>query len=215
MAVETVYENQDTISPRLNKQYTTVVNLGTVTVWYDRLKERLSEHADHIKTLGQFIRLPPPPTKNKQKKTTSFQTKPVCQSLSVKNCCLTLLSVSGKLFFCLQSRNPNKICPVVRAWRTCFLFVCEELDPYMIFCLAHLQNLPQLSKVTEFNTDLNTRDRQTSSNVCLRKLKEKQLHIKNAIRSQSMASLSQIPVLKKWNFSVCKKGKQKNDTCTL
>ena len=31
MAVDTVYENQDTISPRLNKQYTTVVNLGTVT----------------------------------------------------------------------------------------------------------------------------------------------------------------------------------------
>ena len=82
----------------------------------------------------------------------------------------------------------------------------------MIFCLAHFQNLPQLSKVTEFNTDLNTRDRQTSSNVCLLKLKEKQQHIKNAIRSQSMASLSQIPVL---NFSVCKKGKQKNDTCTL
>ena len=90
-------------------------------------------------------------------------------------------------------------------------FVCEELDPYMIFCLAHFQNLPQLSKVTEFNTDLNTRDRQTSSNVCLLKLKEKQ-HIKNAIRSQSMASLSQIPVL---NSSVCKKGKQKNATCTL
>ena len=80
----------------------------------------------------------------------------------------------------------------------------------MIFCLAHFQNLPQLSKVTEFNTDLNTRDRQTSSNVCL--LKEKQQHIKNAIRSQSMASLSQIPVL---NFSACKKGKQKNATCTL
>ena len=130
----------------------------------------------------------------------------------MKNCCLTLPSVSGKLFFCLQSRNPNKICLVVRAWRTCFLFVCEELDPYMIFCLAHFQNLPQLSKVTEFNTDLNTRDRQTSSNVCLLKLKEKQQHIKNVIRSQSMASLSQIPVL---NFSVCKKGKQKNDTCTL
>ena len=109
-------------------------------------------------------------------------------------------------FFCLQSRNPNKICLVVRASRTCFLFVCEELDPYMIFCLAHFQHLPQLSKVTEFNTDLNTRDRQTSSNVCLLKLKEKQ-HIKNAIRSQSMASLSQTPVL---NFSVCKKGKQKN-----
>ena len=90
--------------------------------------------------------------------------------------------------------------------------VCEELDPYMIFCLAHFQNLPQLSKVTEFNTDLNTRDRQTSSNVCLLKLKEKQQHIKNAIRSQSMASLSQIPVL---NFSACKKGKQKNATCTL
>ena len=68
MAVETIYENQDTISPRLNKQYTTVVNLGTVTVWYDRLKERLSEHADHIKTLGQFIRTPPPPQKKKKKK---------------------------------------------------------------------------------------------------------------------------------------------------
>ena len=81
----------------------------------------------------------------------------------------------------------------------------------MIFCMAHFQNLPQLSKVTEFNTDLNTRDRQRSSNVCLLKLKEKQ-HIKNAIRSQSVASLSQIPVL---NFSVCKKGKQKNATCTL
>ena len=88
----------------------------------------------------------------------------------------TLHSVSGKLFFCLQSRNPNfpDICLVVRAWRTCFLFVCEELDRYMIFCLAHFQNLQQLSKVTEFNTDLNTRDRQTSSNVCLLKLKEKQ-----------------------------------------
>ena len=52
MAVDIVYENQDTTSPRLNKQYTTVVDLGTVTVWYDRWKERLSEHADHIKTLG-------------------------------------------------------------------------------------------------------------------------------------------------------------------
>ena len=75
MAVETVYEkpryeDQDTISPRLNKQYTTVVNLGTVTVWYDRLKERLSEHADHIKTLGQFIR---PPSKKTPKKTTHTQ----------------------------------------------------------------------------------------------------------------------------------------------
>ena len=114
MAVDTVYENQDTISPRLNKQYTTVVNLGTITVWYDRLKERLSEHADHIKTLGQETPLPPPPPPKKNNnnptytKTTSFQTKPVCQSLSVKNCCLTLHSVSGKLFFCLQSRNPNK-----------------------------------------------------------------------------------------------------------
>ena len=90
--------------------------------------------------------------------------------------------------------------------------VCEELDPYMIFCLAHFQNLPQLPKVTEFNTDLNTTDRQTSSNVCLLKLKEKQQHIKNAVRSQSMTPLSQIPVL---NFSVCKKGKQKTATCTL
>ena len=89
--------------------------------------------------------------------------------------------------------------------------VCEELDPYMIFCLAHFQNLQQLSKVTAFNTDLNTRDRQMSSNVCLLKLKEKQ-HIKNAVRSQSTASLSRIPVL---NFSVCKKGKQKDATCTL
>ena len=64
MAVETVYENQDTISPRLNKQHTTVVNLGTVTVWYDRLKERLSEHADRIKTLEQL---------KKKKKTTHTQ----------------------------------------------------------------------------------------------------------------------------------------------
>ena len=72
--------------------------------------------------------------------------------------------------------------------------VCEELDPYMIFCLAHFQNLPQLLKVTEFNTNLNTRDRQTSSNVCSLKLKEKQQLIKNVIRSQSMASLSQIPL---------------------
>ena len=72
--------------------------------------------------------------------------------------------------------------------------VCEEQGPYMIFCLAHFQNLPQLSKVTEFNTDLNTRDRQMSCNVCLLKLKENQQHIKNAIKSQSMASLSQIPV---------------------
>ena len=68
MAGETVYENQDTISPRLNKQHTTVVNLGTVTVWYDRLKERLSEHADHIKTLGQFIR-----QKKKNQKNTHTQ----------------------------------------------------------------------------------------------------------------------------------------------
>ena len=130
MAVDTVYENQDTVSPRLNKQYTTVVNLGTVTVWYDGLKERLSEHADHIKTLGKFIR-PPPPQQQKhtqnQKTHTSFQTKPVCQSLSVKNCCLTLHSVSGKLFSVCNQEIP--ICPVVRAWRTCFLFVCEELDP--------------------------------------------------------------------------------------
>ena len=80
--------------------------------------------------------------------------------------------------------------------------VCEELDQYLIFCLAHFQNLPQLSKVTEFNTVLNTRDKQTSSNVCLLKLKEKQQHIKNAVRSQSIPSLSQIPVL---NFSVFKK----------
>ena len=56
--------------------------------------------------------------------------------------------------------------------------VCEELDPYMIFCLAHFQNLPQLLKVTEFNTVLNTRDKQKSSNTCLLKLKEKQQHIK-------------------------------------
>ena len=90
--------------------------------------------------------------------------------------------------------------------------VCEELDPYMIFCLAHFQNLQQLSKVTEFNTDLNTRDRQMLSNVGLLKLKEKQQHIKNAVRSQSTASLSQIPVL---HFSLCKNGKQKDAPCTL
>ena len=81
-----------------------------------------------------------------------------------------------------------------------FFCVCEEMDPYMIFCLAYFQNLPQLSKVTEFNTVLNTRDKQTSSNVCLLKLKEKQ-HIKNAIRLQSMASLSQIPVLNFFSMS--------------
>ena len=46
----------------------------------------------------------------------------------------------------------------------------------------------------------------------LTKTKRKKEHVKNVIRSQSMASLSQIPVL---NFSVCKKGKQKNATCTL
>ena len=132
MAVDTVYGNQDNISPRLNKQYTTVVNQGTVTVWYDRLKERLSEHAEHIKTLGQFIR-PPPPQKKK-----SFQTKPVCQSLSVKNCCLTLHSVSGIFFFCLQSRNPNKICLVVRARRTCFLFVCVWTGSIHDFLLGTL-----------------------------------------------------------------------------
>ena len=73
MAVETVYENQDTISPRLNKQHTTVVNLGTVTVWYDRLKERLSEHADHIKTLGQFIRPPNNNNKKQQQQNTHTQ----------------------------------------------------------------------------------------------------------------------------------------------
>ena len=111
MAVETVYENQDTISTRLNKQDITVVDLGTVTVWYDRLKERLSEHADHIKTLGQFIRTspPPPPQKKKKKKKTKrhpFQTKPVCQSLSVKNFCLTLHSVSGKLFSVCNQEIP-------------------------------------------------------------------------------------------------------------
>ena len=130
----------------------------------------------------------------------------------MKNCCLTLHSVSGKLFFCLQSRNPNKICLVVRAWRTCFLFVCVKNWIHTWFSAWHTSRTCQLSKVTEFNTDLNTRDRQTLSNVCLLKLKEKQQHIKNAIRSQSMASLSQIPVL---NFSICKKGKQKNATCTL
>ena len=65
MAVDRVYENQDAISPRLNKQHTTGVNLGTVTVWYGRWKEQLPEHADHIKTLGQFIR--PTPKKKPQK----------------------------------------------------------------------------------------------------------------------------------------------------
>ena len=93
--------------------------------------------------------------------------------------------------------------------------VCEELDPYMIFCLAYFQNLPQLSKVTEFNTDLYTRDRQTSSNVCLLKLKEKRQHIKNAVRSQRMASLTCLSQILVLHFSVCKKGKQKDATCTL
>ena len=190
-------ENQHTISPRLNKQYTTVVNLGTVTVWYDRWKERLSEHADHIKTLGQFIS-----QKNKTKQKPHTHTHPFKLNMSVNH------------FFSVC----NQEIPIRYVWwwepeeHASFLCVCEVLDPYMIFCLAHFQNLPQLSKVAEFNTVLNTRDKQTSSNVCLLKLKEKQQHIKNAIRSQSMASLSQIPVL---NFSVCKKGKQKDATCTL
>ena len=85
MAVETIYENQDTISPRLNKQYTTVVNLGTVTVWYDRLKEQLSEHADHIKTLGQFIRTPPlkKTNKNKTKNHTHTKRHPFKLNLSI------------------------------------------------------------------------------------------------------------------------------------
>ena len=94
MAMDTVCENQHTISPRLNKQYSRVVNLGKVTVLYDRWKEWLSEHADHIKTLGKCIS--PPKRQQQQNKTnkkqtntkTSFQTKPVCQSLSVKNWCL-------------------------------------------------------------------------------------------------------------------------------
>ena len=83
MAVDTVYENQDTISPRLNKQYTTVVNLGTITVWYDRLKERLSEHADHIKTLGQFIR---PPAKKDTHTHTQKKWHPFKLNLSVNHC---------------------------------------------------------------------------------------------------------------------------------
>ena len=92
MAVDTVCENQHTISPRLNKQYATVVNLGTVTVWYDGLKEQLSEHADHIKTLGQFIRPPQKKQKNNNNhthKTTSFQTKPVnhCQWKTAASLC--------------------------------------------------------------------------------------------------------------------------------
>ena len=89
MAVDTVYENQDTVSPRLNKQYTTVVNLGIITVWYDGLKERLFEHADHIKTLGQFIRPPPTPPKNNNNKThthTKTKTHPFKLNLSVNHC---------------------------------------------------------------------------------------------------------------------------------
>ena len=35
MAVDPFCEDQHTVSPRLNKQYITVVNLGTVTVLYD------------------------------------------------------------------------------------------------------------------------------------------------------------------------------------
>ena len=140
MAVDTVYENQHTISPRLNKQYTTVVNLDTVTVWYDRWKERLSEHADHIKTLGKCNK--------KQKKHTHTQ-NPFKLNLSVNHCqwktavseseWSTLHSVSGKLFFCLQSRNHNfpKICLVVRAWRTCFLFVCVKNWIHTWFSVWH------------------------------------------------------------------------------
>ena len=112
MATDTVYENQHTISPRLNKQYATVVNLGTVTVWYDRWKERLSEHADHIKTLGKCNK--------KQKKHTHTQ-NPFKLNLSVNHCqwktaateseWSTLHSVSGKLFFCLQS-----VCNIFTVW---------------------------------------------------------------------------------------------------
>ena len=127
MAVETVYENQDTISPRLNKQHTTVVNLGTVTVWYDRLKERLSEHADHIKTIYKT------PPKQKQKKQQQKTQNDILfkLNLSVNHCqwktaASLCTQCQGNFFFCLQSRNPNKICPVVRDWKTCFLFVCVK-----------------------------------------------------------------------------------------
>ena len=145
----------------------------------------LSEHADHIKTLGKFISPPKNNnnTKTPTKKPTSFQTKPVCQSLSVKNCCLWVwveyfaLSVRESFFFlfAIKKSQFSKDMSGGEGLKNMLPFcVCEELDPYMIFCLAHFQNLQQLSKVTEFNTDLNTRDRQTSSNVCLLKLKEKQ-----------------------------------------
>ena len=150
----------------------------------------------------------PPPTPPPPKKThtcthtqkTSFQTKPVCQSLSVKNCCLTLHSVSEKLFSVCNQEIPIRY---VRWWEPegHASFLCVKNWIHTWFSAWHTSRTCH-SYQTEFNTDLNTRDRQTSSNVCLLKLKEKQQHIKNAIRSQSMASLSQIPVL---NFSVCKK----------
>ena len=134
MAVDTVYGNQDNISPRLNKQYTTVVNQGTVTVWYDRLKERLSEHAEHIKTLGQFIRPPPPPPKKKN----PFKLNLSVNHFQWKTAASLCTQCQGFFFFCLQSRNPNKICLVVRARRTCFLFVCVWTGSIHDFLLGTL-----------------------------------------------------------------------------
>ena len=81
MAVGTVYKNQHTILAGLSKQYTTVVNLGTV--WYDRWKEWLSEHADHIKTLGKFISSHSP---QKERKKAKKKKHPFKLNLSVNHC---------------------------------------------------------------------------------------------------------------------------------
>ena len=105
MAVDTVYENPHTISPRLNKQYTTVATLGRVTVLlllYDMWKEWLWTCRSH-QNFRKIYKPPPPPHTHTKK---SFQTKPVCQSLWVKKLLplslsewSTLHSLSGKSFF--------------------------------------------------------------------------------------------------------------------
>ena len=156
MAVDTVYENQHTISSRLNKQYTTVLNLGTVTVLYHRWKEWLSEHADHIKTLGKFI------IKH------TYTKHPLKLNLSVNHCqwktpaseseWSTLHSLSGKLFFSVCNQEIPIFLRYVWWWgpeeHASFLCVWRT-GSIKFFCLAHFQNQQQLLKVT----DLNTRDR--------------------------------------------------------
>ena len=166
MAVDTVYENQDTISPRLNKQYTNVVNLGTVTALYDRWKEWLSEHADHIKTLGKYISPPPPFKLNLSVNHCQWETAASESEWS------SLHSVSGELFSVYNQEipvflryvwwwGPEEHASFLCVWRT------GSIHDFL------LGTLPEPATVIEskiFKTDLNTRDRQTSSNVCLLKL---------------------------------------------